>query len=90
MKASWKDWWASRTIRFNAYMAGIMGALMPVLLLVDEAQLTSLGLSERAVTVCVIIISVLSSFWNKLLRADTHKPLAGRSGTGNGYQDPGE
>ncbi len=89
MKTSWKDWWASSTIRFNAYMTGLMTTLMPVVLLLDEAKLASLGLSEKAVTVSVLAIAALSGLWNKRLRARTDTPLAGRSSTGGGYDDGG-
>lgn len=79
MIVSWKDWWASRTIRFNTYMAALWAALVPVLLALDESDLQALGLSQRGVVIVLAVLGALQNWQNNRLRKATTKPLEGRA-----------
>jgi hypothetical protein len=76
---SWADWWASRTIRFNTAMAALFTASLPILIMVDEAQLVALGLSPKIIMIAMALIKIADNFANNKFRAITTKPLAGRA-----------
>lgn len=84
MKTTWRDWLASRTIKFNAFMAAAWAALLPVFLTMTAADWQAIGFSERTALLAVMAVQIAGNAWNAYLRADTHRPLAGRSAYGKG------
>ncbi len=76
---SWRDWWASRTIRFNAYMGALWAALTTAFMSISEAQLEALGLTEHQIILAMGVIGILQNWRNNYLRKVTTLPLDGRS-----------
>lgn len=78
-KPTMRDRWASRTIRFNTYIAGIAAAALPIALTMTEEQWQRLGLDPATALTAVLFVKVISSMKNMELRGKTDKPLAGRA-----------
>lgn len=80
MKASWRDWLASRTVKINATLAVAFAALIAWVATLSDADLLTLGLTEKQAIIAMAAIKVASAVANLWLRADTTGPLAGRAG----------
>lgn len=76
---SWRDWWASRTNRFNTMVIGFNTSVTPVLLSVDEADLNALGVSSKWVVIIMLGVNILAALNNQRLRGKTDTALSGRS-----------
>lgn len=82
MKITWRDWWASRTIKFNNLMGVVWAAVLPVIVLWDEADWENVGLSKQMALIFVLIIQVLERIGNNELRKRTKTSLNVRADVG--------
>ena len=76
---SWRDYFASRAIRLNSFVATFSAVVLPVVLSLSDNDLASLGVSPRGVVIVSALIAIALAFQNNRLRVKTDKPLVGRS-----------
>lgn len=79
MRTPVKDWWASRTVRFNSYVAAAMTAMIPAVAVMDQADWATLGLEPKWALIAVLVIKALSAAKNVELRGKTNRPINGRA-----------
>lgn len=75
MNITWRDWWASRTIKFNLIMGAVWTAVLPSLVLLDEAQWEQIGLTKQWALIAVILVQGIERYVNNELRKRTTVPL---------------
>ena len=78
---TWRDWWASRTIRFNAYFAAAYTAIVSAFETgaVDASMLGLGDVWEGRLTFSMTILAILQ---NLRLRSKTTTPLHSRKDVG--------
>lgn len=79
MKATWKDWFASRMQRLNMFIVAAFSAALIYVTSLSESDLANIGLTEKQIIIAMMIIKIVSALENIRLRADTTGPLAGRA-----------
>lgn len=82
MKVSWRDWWASRTIKFNVLMGAVWTTVLPSLVLLDEAQWEQIGLTKQWALIAVIAVQGIERYVNNELRKRTKTSLHVRADVG--------
>lgn len=75
MNITWRDWWASRTIKFNLIMGAVWTAVLPSLVLLDETQWEEIGLTKQWALIAVIAVQGIERYVNNELRKRTTVPL---------------
>jgi hypothetical protein len=78
-QATWADWWASKTMRLQAYATALFAAAIPMVVMLDPAQLAAFGLSEKSIAVIVLVLGILKNAKDAANRTTTETPLAGRA-----------
>lgn len=79
MRATWKDWFASRMQRLNMIVTAVLTAAVAYVSLLSASDLANIGLSEKQIVIGLLLIKIGVAVANLYLRADTSKPLAGRA-----------
>ena len=87
LKSTWRDWWASRTMRWNMYMGVVSTVALPIAAGLSEEDWATIGLSTKWVLIVTLAVKALSNIKNIHLRTETTESIVGRSGTGDGTEE---